>query len=442
MKPVFEVWYNGSMNKITFLSKFFVFVLMLCIFEVSTTRNTLASDPILTADQYDQNQAQAGDIKDDISSLQKKLNQATQKKQALEKNLGQIRNSLGMTVAAIGKTKALLRDTTDTIRRKELEVQLLEENIQLKKEMLTALMQEIYFNGDKPLAEVVLGEYDFSGALDEASNVTNLSSRVKTILDEVQGLKGQTEEERANLEAMKKENERVLAEKAKQQQILAGDQAETAADLKEQEATIAELQKKMNKLKSDLSSLLGGSISTNDVMEAAAIASKATGVRKAFILGELTQESGLGRFTGGCLYKNTRVKPADKTAFTSIMKELGYDVNKKKISCSPGFGYGGAMGIAQFMPTTWLGYKAKIASMTGHNPPDPWSVVDGVVGMAIKLAAGGATSKSGEFIASKRYYCGSPASIYWDYSKTKNPGDKCNAYARNVQRLATGYEKN
>ena len=393
----------------------------------------VATAAISTADQYAQNQDQAGDIKGDISDLQKKLDQATKKKQALEGDLSQIKSSLNTTVAAIGKTKALLRETTDVIKRKELEVQLLEENIQFKKEMLTALMQEIYFNADKPLAEVVLGESDFSGALDEASNVSQLSVKVKAILDDVQGLKGQTEEERAKLEALKKENEKTLAEKAAQQAALAGDQAETQADIKDQAETIAEIQKKLQKLKSELSSLLGANISTNDVMEAAAIASRATGVRKAFILGELTQESGLGRFTGGCLYKNTRVKPADKTAFTTIMKELDYDVNKKKISCSPGYGYGGAMGIAQFMPTTWMGYKAKIASMTGHNPPDPWSVTDGVVGMAIKLAAGGATSKSGEIVASKRYYCGSPASPYWN--------NKCEAYAKNVQRLADGYEK-
>lgn len=432
--PKLDSWYTVGMNTPHTITRFrsIVFLLIGCLI-FSNVSLPVAAD-ISTADQYARNQDQASDIKDDISDLQKKLDQATKKKQSLEQNLNQIKTSLGATLSAIGKTKALLKETTDVIRRKELEVQLLEENIRFKKEMLMALMQEIYYNADKPLAAVVLGESDFSGALDEASNVSHLSEKVKSILDEVQGLKGQTESEKNNLESMKKENERVLAEKAAQQQALANDAAETQADLKDQEATIAELQKKMNKLKGELSSLLGSNISTNDVMEAAAIASKATGVRKAFILGELTQESGLGRFTGGCLYKNTRVKPADKTAFTSIMKELGYDVNKKKISCSPGYGYGGAMGIAQFMPTTWLGYKAKIASMTGHNPPDPWSVTDGVVGMAIKLANAGATSKSGEFNASKVYYCGSARSSYWN--------TKCNDYAKNVQRLASGYEKN
>lgn len=380
-----------------------------------------------------QKEEDAKGIKDDLDSLQKRLNQATQRKQSIERNLNAVTSNLSATMTAINKTKAALRDATDTIKRKELEVELLEENISLKKEMLTALMQEMYFNVDKPLAEVMLGEEDFSSALDEAAHVAEIGDKMQSLLGDVENLKGQTESERANLEAAKKDHEKMLAEKARQQQGLISDQSEIQDDLKDQEATIAEIQKKMSKLKSELSGLLGKDISTNDVMEAASIASKATGVRRAFILGELTQESGLGRFTGGCYYKNTRVKPADKAAFESIMKDLGYDVNKKKISCSPGFGYGGAMGIAQFMPTTWIGYKSQISSLTGHKPPDPWSVIDGVMGMAIKLANAGATSKSGEINASKAYYCGSSRSAYWN--------TKCNDYARSVQRLAAGYDK-
>lgn len=384
-------------------------------------------------DEEAQKKENADDIKDDLENLQKRLNQATQKKQSIERSLNSVTTNLSATINAIKSTKAALRDATDTIQRKELEVELLEENIVLKKEMLTALMQEMYFNSDKPLATVMLGEEDFSSALDEATYVSELGEKVQTLLADVKELQDQTQTEREKLEIAKKDNEKLLAEKSRQQQGLIDDQSEIQDDLKDQEATIAEIEKKMSKLKNELSGLLGKNISTNDVMEAATIASKATGVRRAFILGELTQESGLGRFTGGCYYKNTRVKPADKAAFKTIMDELGYDVNKKKISCSPGFGYGGAMGIAQFMPTTWIGYKSKISSYTGHKPPDPWSVIDGVMGMAIKLANAGATSKSGEINASKVYYCGSSRSPYWN--------TKCNDYARSVQWLAKGYEK-
>ena len=42
-----------------------------------------------------------------------------------------------------------------------------------------------------------------------------------------------------------------------------------------------------------------------------------------------------------------------------------------------------------------------------HSPADPWSLTDGVMAMAIKLANDGATKSSGEFDAARRYYCGS-----------------------------------
>jgi membrane-bound lytic murein transglycosylase B len=44
------------------------------------------------------------------------------------------------------------------------------------------------------------------------------------------------------------------------------------------------------------------------------------------------------------------------------------------------------MGVAQFMPDTWNAYKARVASATGHNPPNPWNLTDGVMAMAKKLS--------------------------------------------------------
>jgi len=43
------------------------------------------------------------------------------------------------------------------------------------------------------------------------------------------------------------------------------------------------------------------------------------------------------------------------------------------------------MGVAQFMPDTWVAYKAEVSAATGHRPPSPWNLTDGVMAMAIKL---------------------------------------------------------
>lgn len=385
------------------------------------------------------------DIQDEASEVQKKLDQATKKKKLLENNLSQIKSSLGATVAAIGKTKALLKETTDVIKRKELEVQLLEENIEFKKEMLTALMQEIYFNADKPLAEVVLGEADFSGALDEASNVTQLSAKVKAILDDVQGLKGQTESERENLESMKKDNERLLAEKATQQKVLVGDQAETQEDIADQEKVIARLKKELSELQGDLAKLSGKSYNAKDIREAVEFASKRTGVPEGVLYGFLKMETNLGANTGKCTYeeveavavprykallkKNKNWQASIDTLyrrqkmFYDLMKKLNYSKDKK-VSCSPApssyIGQGGAMGIPQFMSDVWAGYSAKISANTGHGTPDPWNLTDGVMAMALKLQKAGASSSKESVIRSasvnylgtfnNNYYSGI---VYW-----------------------------
>ena len=48
-------------------------------------------------------------------------------------------------------------------------------------------------------------------------------------------------------------------------------------------------------------------------------------------------------------------------------------------------GTGGATGVAQFMPDTWIGYQERIADVVGKKNPDTWNAKDSVVAMALKL---------------------------------------------------------
>ena len=81
------------------------------------------------------------------------------------------------------------------------------------------------------------------------------------------------------------------------------------------------------------------------------------------------------------------------------------------------------MGPAQFIPSTWLAYEGEVTRLTGHNPPNPWSIEDSFMASAIKLARGGANTKTaqGEIRASKAYISGNPncsSSICKYYSNT------------------------
>lgn len=366
---------------------------------------------------------------DDLSKTQDALNSALKKKEVITKQLDTSKVLLQKNVVQVNTTKTVLQQTESDIARKQGELEELSRRAQLNKAILENYLQQIYFTNLDPLVELAVTNRQTSDIAENFDQLLSIKERINITLTDI----SQNEEAISNVKselADKKAEHEKLLQKQK------AEQGEIVSDINDATATLQELNDKINKLRSDLSSLLGVNVSTDDVKKAAGIASDATGVRKSFILGELTQESGLGRYTGGCTYKNTRVKPADATVFKQIMKELGYGINDKKISCAGKIGYGGAMGIAQFMPTTWTGYKSYISGATGHNPPDPWSVIDGVMGMAKKLANGGATSKSGEFAASMRYYCGT--------STPSNATIKaaCRNYASNVQRLANGYEKN
>lgn len=161
--------------------------------------------------------------------------------------------------------------------------------------------------------------------------------------------------------------------------------------------------KKKEKKKKDFP---GKVANTKEIEKAAEFASQATGVRKNFLMGMLVVESDLGRNTGECTYKeveddarnshengllgevpwNTFLERREK--IKGIAEDLGYDYEKIKVSCNPSnyVGTGGALGIPQFMPDTWLEYKERIAAIVGKKNPDPWDTMDGVVAMAVKVA--------------------------------------------------------
>lgn len=179
-------------------------------------------------------------------------------------------------------------------------------------------------------------------------------------------------------------------------------------------------------------------------------ASRITGVRKEFLMGMLVVESDLGRNTGKCTYQEVREGAEEahnngrlskqawetfqerKKIIQDIADSLGYDADKLGVSCNPPYsGTGGAMGIPQFMPDTWMEYKDEIASIVGNKNPDPWSARDGVLAMALKVAdVPGVVEHNvwAERNASKMYLSGTTSSRYeW--------------YASQIQYWARNYEE-
>jgi membrane-bound lytic murein transglycosylase B len=168
-----------------------------------------------------------------------------------------------------------------------------------------------------------------------------------------------------------------------------------------------------------------------------------TGVRPAFLLAVLTQESSLGQNVGTCNWRAVMKPDRDQQPFLQIMRELAMDPDATPVSCpmrdksGKQIGWGGAMGPAQFLPSTWLEYRARIMAVTGKATANPWDIRDAFVAAALKLRADGADGTPiGEWSAAMRYFSGGTDPRYSLYGNTVQA--LANVYQADIDQLTPG----
>lgn len=183
-------------------------------------------------------------------------------------------------------------------------------------------------------------------------------------------------------------------------------------------------------IKNKLFYLQQAGITAEQALAAAKAAAGRTGIRTAFLLALLEVETGkqfenrqitVGHNLGtgnwkrdmyDCYINLGKPKTAEsqKAAFFQITSELGIDPDTAKVSRRPNYGCGGAMGPAQFIPTTWVLFKDRVSKLTGRGAASPWNVEDAFTAAALYLADAGATSqqKAGEIAAARTYISGRP----------------------------------
>ncbi len=341
-------------------------------------------------------------LNNQIDKIETKLKKETQQLNVLKQDLNQINSSLTSTQQTIIRVQNLLNQTKQTIDQKEQEIMNLEQQLGLEKKVLGGLIQEMYFTGTVPLVEVMFVKDDLTNVFQGNDNLLSTQEKMQEVIREINDMKEKVANEKLSLEDVKKDHETLLQIKNRQKQGLISDKLDTQSDIEDQQTVINRLQKELNQLQGDLNIILGKSYNAKDIKDAVDFVSKETGVPKGFLMGVLKMETNLGANVGGCTYAqvedgalaNYKAKKLGKVAwatfqrrrdiFKQITSELGIDYRKQKVSCYAGTG--GAMGVAQFMPDTWNAYKARVASATGHNPPSPWNLTDGVMAMGKKLA--------------------------------------------------------
>ncbi len=359
------------------------------------------------------------ELEAELIELERQMDEQRGLIQEKQREAGTFERDIAILSAQISKVKIGIRardisieNLNSGIKTRSILIGEYEEKTNEAKVSLSELLRRVNEMDTTGVLEIVLGYDSLSEFFEDFSSFESIQKELQVSLAEIRGIQNKTESEKMTLEERKKEEtelkyiqelEKKTLEKNedKKQYLLEetkGEEAEYQKILKQKMASAAEIRTRIFKL------FGGGELQFYEAVAIAKVAEKATGIRTAFILAVLAQESAMdgiiGKNLGRCYYNGsannssgTVMSDSQKPSFLAIMSEIGMDPNTTPVSCpiiSDG-SYGGAMGPAQFMPRTWwdidnkTGYKKRIAKVTGNNPPSPFNNSDAFVGTSLYL---------------------------------------------------------
>lgn len=400
--------------------------------------------------------AQSAEITKDLTKTQQQKNTLQNQVSSLKKKIVGLEHKINQGTLMVKDLNLQISDTQVSINKTSLK-------IEDSQNQIATILREIY-EQDQKSAFAILIEGDLADFFSNVAYLEILNSKVSDLLESSTDLKAYLESQKNKMDSekgqlektikiqslQKKENEQ---NKKQQEGYLKLTEAQYQQQLKDKQ----DADKKATAIKSRIFDLLGVTKAPNfeEAYSIAKYVSGITGVRAALIMAILTQESNLGKNVGQCYLKNTqtgdgiKIKTGafsprtmspkrDVAVFLSLIEEINKgrglfrDPFTTPVSCviyynGAPYGWGGAMGPSQFIPSTWvsLGYGKKVAAITGK-AADPWDIRDAFLATGLLLRDNGAATS--EFNAAMKYYCGGSCTKYDRF------------YGNSVISIANGYE--
>lgn len=384
------------------------------------------------ADYYDQ---QSSLIAEDITKT-------TQQKNTLKNQIAGLKKKVQNLEYQINQGNLMVKGLNIQITDTQVSIDKTFGQIENSQNQIANILRALYEEDRKP-SFVILLEGDLSDFFSNVTYLEGLNSKVNDLLESTKNLKSYLQGQKGKMDGevdqlqktvalqnlQKKQNEQ---NKKEQEQYLKLTEAQYQAQLKEKQ----QVEEKAAQVRARLFQVVGVSkVPTfGEALDVAKTAAAIVGVRPAFLLAVISQESAIGRNVGQCMLVDPNtgngkristgatvirvMKPTrDVQPFLQITEALGRDPYNTPVSCwitayvggSP-TGWGGAMGPAQFIPSTWNLFTDRLKNIFGR-PADPWGIKDSFTASALYLSdlGAGAQTSAKESSAASRYYGGSSA---------------------------------
>lgn len=342
---------------------------------------------------------------------------------------------LNLQLQAIGIS---IKKLDADIAENKTKIKGIEEELAFNKSALQRTLREIYERDRAGFFEVLLKNPELSEFINDLNALIVFQDNLRMEVEKVSALRVELLTEQEALAEKRMDAVELQKYNDEQAAVLRSVKEEKnglLATTKGQESKYQELlmlsKKTAAQIRSQIFKFLGGGeLSFEEALKYARVAEQATNVRAAMILAVLDRESALGQNVGKCKYDQVNPqsgKPAmhptrDVPIFLALTAALAINPDTVTVSCANADGvYGGAMGPAQFIPSTWNLYAKRVEEITGNNPPSPWRNADAFMAAALYLRDSGAvkgSSISEERRAAARYYAGGRWQRYlWTYGE-------------------------
>lgn len=451
-----------SLNYKQRFSIIFIFVFILGILAYHVPR--ISADMVLDNAQADKArlEAELAKLEKEIAAKQKELEGQKGQSASISRDISILNSQIQKSKLDIKNKNLVIQKLGGEIVVKNKKIEALSTKIEKEKESLAQLLRKERQMDNKSVLSLILSNDTISETYGDIDAFSSIKRGIQDSMNEIRGVKVLTESERRSLEDKKNKETDTKFELESAKAKVELSEAEKKKLLTISKGKESEYQKVLNekaKRKAEILAaifnLVGSSTKINfeTALVYAKEAQKIFGIDPAFLLAILTQETNLGSNVGQCYLSDAKtgagvgmntgrvfqnvMKPmglpgrkGDIDDFFAITSALGRDPFKTRVSCPIAgvAGYGGAMGPAQFIPSTWAGYKDRLKAVLGHDA-DPWNPKDAFIASAMMLTDKGAVGNvpSLQHIAACKYY--------------GTGGSTC-GYSNSVMKLKIGIQAN